>query len=208
MPSVSRSARGHRRRDRCRRSVDRGARDQRQRTREGRKRPLCERHDATGRDHAVAGEAATLCLMNAERSVRGLRALRAHPVLTKVASGFAQQMAEQRFFDHVSPGGSTLLSRVKSTSYLNGSAQWSLGENIAWGTGALSTPRATVASWMKSPPHRKNLLATQFTEVGIGIAVGGGPKNVNPDGLGSTYVTDFGQRSATAQLAKAKPATK
>ena len=147
-------------------------------------------------------QAATLCLINAERGARGLRPLRPQTTLARSAGGFAQLMAEQGFFAHTSPGGSTLLSRVKASSYLGRATRWSLGENIAWGTERLATPRATVKSWMTSPPHRSNLLASHFTDVGIGLAAGGGPANINPDGLGTTYVTDFGQRTVKAQFAK------
>ena len=137
---------------------------------------------------------ATLCLINAERTGRGLRTLHAAPLLDRVADGFAEQMAVQRFFDHISPGGSTLLSRVTASGYLRRGGAWSLGENLAFATGAASTPRATVRAWMRSPPHRANLLDSEFTEVGIGSAAGGAPAEINPDGLGDTYVTDFGRR--------------
>ena len=147
-------------------------------------------------------QAATLCLMNAQRTARGLRSLRPELTLARVATGFAQLMADQRFFDHTSPGGSTLLSRVRAANYLSGAAAWNIGENIAWGTGGLSTPRAMVQAWMKSPPHRENLLAPRFAEVGIGIASGGASADVNPRGRGTTYVTDFGKRVLRAHAAK------
>ena len=147
-------------------------------------------------------KAATLCLINAQRSARGLRPLRAEPSLSRVATGFAQLMARQRFFDHTSPRGSTLLSRVKASSYLERTAAWTLGENIAWATNRRSTPGSTVRSWMDSPPHRANILAGHFREIGIGIAAGGGPSDVNPDNAGTTYVADFGHRTSAAYSAK------
>ena len=61
---------------------------------------------------------ATLCLMNAERTARGLGRLQAEPLLGRVAAGYARQMVRGRFFDHTSPGGSTMLARIKATSYL------------------------------------------------------------------------------------------
>jgi uncharacterized protein YkwD len=42
------------------------------------------------------------------------------------------------------------------------------GENLAWGTGALATPKGVVASWLASPEHRANLLRPMFRRVGIG----------------------------------------
>ena len=81
-------------------------------------------------------------------------------------------MVRGRFFDHTSPGGSTMLARIRATSYLRDVASWSVGENLAWGTGVLATPRATVRAWMHSADHRANLLDRRFADVGIGVAAG------------------------------------
>jgi uncharacterized protein YkwD len=137
--------------------------------------------------------AATLCLMNAERTARGLGRLQAEPLLGRVAASYARQMVRGRFFDHTSPGGSTMLARIKTTSYLRDVASWSVGENLAWGSGSLATPRATVRAWMQSADHRANLLDRHFADVGIGVAVGA-PIALDPGELGGTYVTDFGRR--------------
>jgi uncharacterized protein YkwD len=153
----------------------------------------------TGAD-ALPGQAAaedlrgaTLCLMNAERAARGLGRLQAQPLLGRVASSYARQMVRGRFFDHTSPGGSTMLARIKSTSYLRDVTSWSVGENLAWGTGSLATPRAMVRAWMQSAQHRANLLDRHFADVGIGV-VAGAPVALEHGELGGTYVTDFGRR--------------
>jgi uncharacterized protein YkwD len=137
---------------------------------------------------------ATLCLMNAERTARGLGRLQAEPLLGRVASSYARQMVRGRFFDHTSPGGSTMLARIRATTYLRDVASWSVGENLAWGSGSLATPRATVRAWMQSPDHRANLLDRRFADVGIGVAAGA-PIALEPGEVGGTYVTDFGRRS-------------
>jgi uncharacterized protein YkwD len=136
---------------------------------------------------------ATLCLLNVERGSRGLARLRAEPALDRAASGYARQMVRGRFFDHTSPSGSTMLSRIRSTRYLHDVSSWSLGENLAWGTGPLATPRAIVRAWMHSPDHRANLLDPHFRDVGIGVA-DGAPQPLDEGEQGGTYVTDFGQR--------------
>jgi uncharacterized protein YkwD len=138
-------------------------------------------------------QAATLCLMNAERAARGVRALHADADLARVARGYANQMVRQGFFAHTSPAGSTMLSRIRSTRYLRDVRSWSVGENLAWGTGPLATPRATVRAWMDSPGHRRNLLDRSFADVGIGV-VAGAPTRLDPGEAGGTYVTDFGRR--------------
>jgi uncharacterized protein YkwD len=137
--------------------------------------------------------AATLCLMNAERTARGLGRLQSEPLLGRVAAGYARQMVRGQFFDHTSPAGSTMLARIKATSYLRDVTSWSVGENLAWGTGALATPRAMVRAWMQSAEHRANLLDRHFADVGIGVAAGA-PVALEPGELGGTYVTDFGRR--------------
>ena len=137
--------------------------------------------------------AATLCLMNAERTARGLGRLQSEPLLGRVAAGYARQMVRGQFFDHTSPAGSTMLARIKATSYLRDVTSWSVGENLAWGSGTLATPRAMVRAWMQSAEHRANLLDRHFADVGIGVAAGA-PVALEPGEQGGTYVTDFGRR--------------
>lgn len=135
---------------------------------------------------------ATLCLVNRERSRRGRRKLRSDGQLVKAAQRFSASMVRHRFFDHVSPGGSTLSSRVRrGTRYLRGPVRrWSLGENIAWGSGELATPSEIVDSWMNSSGHRRNILDRRFRHIGVGVATGA-PDDVQGE-RAATYTTDFG----------------
>jgi uncharacterized protein YkwD len=137
--------------------------------------------------------AATLCLLNAQRSAHGLRKLRANQRLRRAATGYAHLMASSKFFSHTSPSGSTPLSRIRSTRYLSGARGWAIGENLAWGTGPLATPRRTVSAWMHSAGHRRNILDPAFREIGIGVARGA-PVGVAAAAGGATYATDFGAR--------------
>jgi len=139
---------------------------------------------------AVAVRQATLCLLNRERARHGLRRLREHRSLGNAAKKYARLMVDKRFFDHVSPAGSTMSSRVKRTTYLKSTRAWSLGENIAWGSGTAATPARIVNAWMHSAGHRANILNSKFREIGIGIALGA-PNG----GSGATYVNDFGRRA-------------
>jgi len=137
---------------------------------------------------------ATLCLLNVQRRAHGLRALRENAKLRGAAARYSRLMVRQGFFDHVSPSGSTLQSRVTATHYLDGARSWSIGENIAYGTGPYATPRSIVRSWMHSPGHRANILNGTFRDIGIGIATGA-PVQGRRDADGGTYTTDFGYRS-------------
>jgi uncharacterized protein YkwD len=102
-------------------------------------------------------------------------------------------MVRQRFFDHVSPGGSTLLRRVRrGTGYLQSVHAFALGENIAWGSGEYATPAETMDGWMHSSGHRHNILNRRFRHVGIGVALGA-PEDAQ--GMpAATYTVDFGFR--------------
>jgi uncharacterized protein YkwD len=143
--------------------------------------------------NAVAVRHATLCLLNQQRHAHGLRPLRSSGKLRSAAQSYTWAMVRNDFFDHVSPGGSTLTTRVRSTAYLASSRGWALGENIAWGAGSLATPAATVRAWMHSAGHRHNILTARFTEIGIGV-VPGAPVDLPAGMNAATYTTDFGAR--------------
>lgn len=66
---------------------------------------------------------------------------------------------------------------------------WRVGENIAWGTGSLSTVRSIFSAWIHSPGHRENILG-RFRQIGVGLRVGG------LDGYGAAHVwtQEFGLR--------------
>jgi uncharacterized protein YkwD len=139
----------------------------------------------------VQSERATLCLLSAQRRAHGRARLHVDRLLRAAARRHSREMVRQRFYGHTSPGGETMLDRIRETGYLRGvRSTWVVGENIAWGQGTSATPRAIVRLWMDSPPHRRNILSSSFRGVGIGIVPG------NPHGAeGATYTTDFGSRS-------------
>jgi uncharacterized protein YkwD len=137
---------------------------------------------------------ATLCLLNHERATQGLRPVRPNAKLRRAAQSYSRTMVRQGFFDHVSPGGSTMIDRVAKTGYLARTSGWSLGENLAWGSGNLATPRMIVRTWMHSEGHRHNILTARFTDIGIGVALGA-PVGVPAGTAAATYTTDFGARS-------------
>jgi uncharacterized protein YkwD len=135
-------------------------------------------------------ERTVLCLINLERTERGLRALRSNPRLAKAADGHSRAMVARDFFSHDGPGGSTMSRRVKASGYLDGARGYAMGENIAWGTGVLGTPLRIHQAWMRSPGHKANILHRGFEEVGVGVVVGAPGHGSD----GATYTTDFGAR--------------
>jgi uncharacterized protein YkwD len=133
---------------------------------------------------------ATLCLLNAERTPRGLTALVENARLTDASQSYSQLMVAQQFFAHVTPGGVNLTQRLTSVGYVSDGTSWVIGENLAWGTGGLATPARIMQAWMESPGHRENVLEPGFREVGIGIVVGSPNSRTAP--AAATYTTDFG----------------
>ncbi|HEX8101526.1 MAG TPA: CAP domain-containing protein [Solirubrobacteraceae bacterium] len=144
--------------------------------------------------HAKQVRRAVLCLLNRERANHGLRPLRSNRRLRHAAARHSASMSRHNFFDHTSPTGSTMTTRVKGTGYTRFARRWSIGENIAWGSGGLATPRRIVSAWMHSPGHRANILNGGFREIGIGVALGT-PVRLSAASRGATYTTDFGRRS-------------
>jgi uncharacterized protein YkwD len=137
---------------------------------------------------------ATLCLLNQERTSRGLTSLTENAKLRGSATSHNNNMVQSRFFEHNSPGGSTMVSRIRKAGYMRNASSWAVGENLAWGTGPLSTAAETQAAWMRSPGHRANIMRARYREVGIAIALGV-PVTLSVAQLGATYTTDFGYRS-------------
>jgi uncharacterized protein YkwD len=147
----------------------------------------------TGADSTPAelGQAATarttLCLLNNERAARGLPKLRTDSKLGKAAARHAGDMVAKRYFAHDSKSGASFVTRIKRTGWTRARRSWTVGENIGYGSGTYATPHGMVDGWMRSAGHRANILARQFTLIGIGVA-NGAPTG----GTGATYATDFG----------------
>jgi len=97
-------------------------------------------------------------------------------------------MNARGYFSHDSAGGGSFVDRIRKTGYVPARVFPSLGEDLAWGSGTLGTPRQIVASWMASPGHRANILYPKFREAGMGVAFG--DPGAGMDGV--TYALDFG----------------
>jgi uncharacterized protein YkwD len=135
--------------------------------------------------------AATLCLVNRERRAYGERPLRANSRLRHAAQTHTESMAFGDYFEHVGPRGQTPLTRMRDAGYISRRVSFEVGENIAWGTLQLATPRAIVAAWMASPAHRANILDPRYRETGIGVSPHP-PSSLAHGQAGAIYTQDFG----------------
>jgi hypothetical protein len=130
--------------------------------------------------------AAILCLHNQVRAQSNLPLLKDNLKLRKAASGHSSDMVDESYFDHTSPAGETFVDRVLGAGYAKKTDSWTLGENLAWGTGDLSTATGVMTAWMNSPGHKANILKRSYKEIGIGIRLGV-PSDAT---VGATFTTE------------------
>lgn len=123
-------------------------------------------------------DAAVVCLVNQERSERGLPTLSVANKLNRSAQGWNDEMIRTGNFTH----GTNFAGRISAVGY-----DWqTAGENIA--TGYL-TPDQVVSAWMASTGHCQNILDPSFRNVGSGEA----PSPVGTWASGpATWTQDFG----------------
>ena len=103
--------------------------------------------------------------LNAVRAAHSLRPLRIGPALRRAADPHSREMGQLGYFDHDSPSGLSFSGRLERY-YPSGPHYWSVGENLLWAGWSL-TPKAAVGIWMRSPPHRANLLSREWRQIGI-----------------------------------------
>jgi uncharacterized protein YkwD len=137
--------------------------------------------------------AAVFCLINRERARDGADPLRSDGDLHAAAQRHSDDMLARDYFDHQAPGGETLLERLRASGYIySDRVGYVVGENIAWGTLMLATPKAIVEAWMASPGHRANILDERFRDTGIGVAPAV-PVSLGEGQAGAMYTQDFGE---------------
>ncbi len=130
--------------------------------------------------------------INDERRKQGLAALEWDDALAGIARGHSRDMEKRNYFSHNSPEGRDFASRYAAGNYecgvrvgqviytgaenifqnnlydsvtvLNGKEyfDWNSEDKIA---------ETTVAGWMQSPGHRKNILTPHWGKEGIGISI-------------------------------------
>ena len=135
---------------------------------------------------------ATHCLLNEERTARGLTPTRSNMRLRRASRSYSRRMVAESFFSHVAPDGQGLRARLRLARYITPDDGYVVGENLAWASGTSSTPRAIVASWMASPGHRANVLHPRYTEIGLGFVLG----TPADRSQGATVTANYGTQTA------------
>lgn len=119
----------------------------------------------TNNNALTAQEQEMLNLVNQARSQANVPALQVDMELTKMARIKSQDMINNNYFSHYSPKYGSPFDMMKAfgINYVYA------GENIAGN----QTVQAAHNALMNSPGHRKNILSTNYTHIGIGIQKGG-----------------------------------
>ncbi len=134
---------------------------------------------------------AVLCLINLERTQRGLAPLAASSMLFKAAQSHSGDMVRRGYFSHVSPSGQDLRARVARTGYLRGARRATLGETLAFGADLYAAPAELVKDLMQSAAHRAIITDRRYRDIGVGLALG---EPIEGMGSGATLSLNFGRR--------------
>jgi uncharacterized protein YkwD len=154
--------------------------------------PCADAGYAPGRLTLHAMRSTVLCLVNRVRDHYDRAPLAYNPELRGSATGHSADMVDRHYFAHDGPHGGTLGDRIGRAGYLSRPGGFLIGENIGGGVGArFGSPAAVYRAWMRSPPHRFNILNPDFHDVGVGV-VRGFPNRGG--GTAATYTMDFGAR--------------
>lgn len=107
---------------------------------------------------------AVVCLVNQARKRKRLRPLTVNLKLVASATAQTNDMIAKRYYNHQRRGGPTLLKRTRKAGYRGNS-----GENLGLGSGLLALPDQMLKAWLKSPPHRANILNRRFRAIGVNV---------------------------------------
>jgi uncharacterized protein YkwD len=128
---------------------------------------------------------AMYCGINIVRRTYGLPFVRGNVPLNR-SSVLKADAVRRCGFTHT-PCGMSFSRTFQAAGYLPARA---FGENLAWGQGAFGSPLGTLQLWLKSPPHRRNLLARNWRDLGIAFERG---HMFGRDGV-ALWVMQFGRR--------------
>jgi uncharacterized protein YkwD len=153
-------------------------------------------------DRLAPLEQSILAKVNQVRAARGLRSLTLSSELESAAVDHSQSMLTYGFFRHESKDGSPFEARLRRFYPLEGFSRWQVGENLVYSSVQLNATGA-VRAWLRSPPHREDMLSPGWREVGVGA--------LHADAAGGTFkqaqvwvvTIDFGARSRSYSNARA-----
>jgi uncharacterized protein YkwD len=131
--------------------------------------------------------------LNAIRARHGLAPLRLNNELEAAAGQHTTEMLRRGYFSHSSANGAPYWKRIMGFYPVLPGVDWSVGENLLWTPGDVAALRA-VELWMGSPEHRRNILAPDWRQIGIAVAIRGDAPGVFEGRPVTVLATDFGSR--------------
>jgi len=140
-------------------------------------------------------ELGVLASLNDVRVEHGLSPLRLSSELSAAARQHSSEMGRLGYFAHSSADGSLFWRRIARYYPVGHSRRWSVGENLVWNAPELDAAGA-IDAWMRSPEHRRNILAPDWREIGISaVLVAAAPGTFGDRGV-TIITTDFGVRTS------------
>ncbi len=109
------------------------------------------------------GNDSLLTATNDIRHAQRRTTLAANSALNRAAQSKANDMVARNYWSHTTPDGKQPWSFIDRTGY----TYQVVGENLAYG---FSSSDEVIRGWLNSPSHRENLLSSDYSEVGFGIA--------------------------------------
>lgn len=111
--------------------------------------------------------------VNDRREDHGVETLTYDERIGEIAEYHSEDMSENDYYSHNSPGGEGISDRFQKFNY----SCEVYGENIRlhteiYGKTESEIAETAVKSWMNSDGHRENILHSEFSRQGIGVEVG------------------------------------
>jgi len=126
-----------------------------------------------------------LALTNEVRQQYNLPIVRGDSLLDKAAQEKAQDMLENKYFDHFSPTGISPWHWIDKTGY----DYYYAGENLAMN---FLDSEEVINGWLNSPAHKENLLNKDYKDIGIAVLSG----DFNNEGINRILVVQmFGSKA-------------
>jgi uncharacterized protein YkwD len=116
-----------------------------------------------------AQEATMLCMHAYARAAAGVAPVQPIKQLVVSSGRKAKDLKGCDDFSHEACGRGAFYW-LRKVGFARGT--YGVGENIAWGTGALGSVHAIMSAWLNSDEHRPILLDPSFEDVGVGMAEG------------------------------------
>lgn len=111
----------------------------------------------------ILNEKINFHLTNGLRAINGVKKLAYCSNASAVARAHSADMGARNYFDHVNPEGHNSAARLTAA----GIEWWACAENIA---ARCPDPYDMANGWYNSAGHRKNILNSNYTHLGIGFA--------------------------------------